>query len=188
MTHGAVIICTDCDIVTHRHHSYCEYTSVWKNEVSVNSHQNSHDAHRQARNRLLVFVVLLWYKNIQRFVIPLCCFGSFRNPLAFQMFLCRDCLYSDCSFPHENDGYQNPSKWMWWLTGFQTQSFGPSSPTLWVTITLFSLMFIYEKHDPTKDSHPSANIFVFFNNIRNISLIICGSVEINTMNTKILYY
>lgn len=185
MTHGAVIICTDCDIVTHRHHFYCEYTSVWKNEVSVNSHQNSHDAHRQA---MCIFVVLLWYKNIQRFVVPLCCFGSFRNPLAFQMFLCGDCLYSDCSFPHENDGYHNPSKWMWWLTGFQTQSFGPSSPTLWVTITLFSLMFIYEKHDPTKDSHPSANIFVFFNNIRNISLIICGSVEINTMNTKILYY
>lgn len=121
MTHGTVILCTDCDIGTRRHRFYCEYTSAGEKGVSVNSHQNSHDAHQKCQMTscfcvfLLGLVILDVTLKSQQFVVLHRPFGCFMNPLAKQSRI--RCFSEgtvfvviDCSCPHENSSYQTPSQ------------------------------------------------------------------------------
>lgn len=91
--------------------SICEYTTAGEKGVGVNSHQNSHDAHQNAR-WLLVFVFFLWhYSNggvghvqIQLFVVLRHVFWLFYEStgktVTYQMFLWGDGVCGGC--PHEN--------------------------------------------------------------------------------------
>lgn len=175
MTHGTIILYTLWCDGTHRHRFYCGYTSAGEEGVSVNSHQNSHDAQqrRQMTSWFLFFVRLC--QQQRGFVIwnPTASSPALSSWLFWQDSHTSDFFLKgdDCGCPHGNSWYQNPSQRVRSLTVFYTLGFGPSSLTPWLRMPLFSL-FIHSKTWPTRRqlifiSVPEYLFFFSITSIRN---------------------
>lgn len=163
--------------------------------VSVNSHQNSHDAHKNAKWLLVFCVFLMALQTTDRLVIldivlksnslqtcaavlaVLWIHWQNSHETVFAMIVFVLMKIAVIKIPLSKDDFSLSS-----TAGF------------WSIVMTPQLRLLHSEHNPSKYSLFSFHchhICIFLNNniyMKYISLITCSSVQINILNTKLLYF